>query len=153
MRRRAFVLSMALALGAAGCESTGPTEPEDVDFAAELGIDLAQMTKTPSGAYYQITVAGTGAGIAPTTEFVADYKGWLADGEQFAAGRLQRDGTGGMTLNRLIDGMREGALGMKVGEVRKIVVPSRLGYGSEGAPGIPPNSVLVFEIGLVSIGG
>ena len=41
---------------------------------------------------------------------------------------------------------------MKVGSQRKLIIPSNLGYGSRGAGNvIPPNSVLIFNIELLSI--
>ena len=42
----------------------------------------------------------------------------------------------------------QGCLGMQVGEVRSIDMPSSEGYGKDGYPGwgIPPNARLVFEI-------
>ena len=41
---------------------------------------------------------------------------------------------------------------MKVGEKRKLTIPSDLGYGSRGAGNlIPPDSVLVFEVELLEI--
>jgi FKBP-type peptidyl-prolyl cis-trans isomerase len=41
---------------------------------------------------------------------------------------------------------------MQVGGIRRLVVPSELGYGAQGAGGaIPPNAPLVFEIELLEI--
>ena len=36
-------------------------DPTELEFAASLGIDLAQMTKTASGLYYQDLMVGDGA--------------------------------------------------------------------------------------------
>ena len=74
-------------------------------------------------------------------------------------------------MHQVIKGWEQGALGMCVGEKRKVVcqlldirsaqlcnfsgqvvVPPELGYGDTGAPpDIPPNAVLVFELDLVKI--
>ena len=55
-------------------------------------------------------------------------------------------------IGQVIKGWDLGVLGMKVGEKRKLTIPSDLGYGSKGAGNlIPPDSVLVFEVELLEI--
>ena len=50
-------------------------------------------------------------------------------------------------------GWEQGIPGMKAGGKRKLIVPPQLAYGEKGLPpAVPPNSTLVFEIELVSIG-
>ena len=45
-----------------------------------------------------------------------------------------------------------GLLNMCVGEKRKLIVPSRFGYGKEGRPpAIPPTATLVFYVELMNI--
>ena len=44
-----------------------------------------------------------------------------------------------------------GLVGMKLGEVRKIVIPADLAYGNQPPPGIPSDAVLVFQVTLISI--
>ncbi|KAL3929466.1 MAG: hypothetical protein SGBAC_012196 [Bacillariaceae sp.] len=52
----------------------------------------------------------------------------------------------------VIKGWDQGLIGMATKGKRKLVVPSRLGYGKRGcAPDIPPNATLYFDITLKSI--
>jgi hypothetical protein len=52
-------------------------------------------------------------------------------------------------VGEVIKGWDEGCKGMREGGVRRLLVPSHLGYGRQGAgKDIPPNSDLVFEVTL-----
>jgi hypothetical protein len=90
------------------------------------------------------------------------YTGWLAGGEVFDSSRFnpRGDETAGYGEPRefavreggLIQGWTLGLPGMKVGEVRRLVVPAELGYGATGGGGrVPPNAVLTFDIELVEL--
>lgn len=57
----------------------------------------------------------------------------------------------GIGMAEVVPGFEEGVRGMKVGEVRKVQIPSALGYGSAGSGAIPPNADLEFEIKLLYI--
>ncbi len=52
-------------------------------------------------------------------------------------------------VGQVIPGWDRGLIGMKVGEQRKLTIPSHLAYGSNSLDGIPPNSDLYFEVELV----
>lgn len=54
--------------------------------------------------------------------------------------------------HKVIAGMEQGLVGMRVGGKRHLVIPSRLAYGAAGKPGrVPPNAPLDFEIELLTI--
>lgn len=57
------------------------------------------------------------------------------------------------SLSGVIQGWTEGVPGMKVGGVRRLVIPAEKAYGANSpSPDIPANADLVFDITLVSVG-
>lgn len=140
-------LALALVLGgtATACDddATGPRIPEDVSFDASLGVDLDAMTRLSSGVYVQTLDAGSGLPLADGSTVVLDYAVWLPNGNEVDSGT---DVTFTVAPGALIEGFRIGVLGMQPDERRLIVIPSELAYGARGNRGIPPHSVLVFEV-------
>ncbi|KAL1131677.1 hypothetical protein AAG570_011290 [Ranatra chinensis] len=81
------------------------------------------------------------------------YTGKLEDGTVFDSS-YDRDQPLTFTLGsgQVIKGWDQGLMGMCEGEKRKLVIPSNLGYGSNGSPPkIPPDATLIFEVELVKI--
>lgn len=56
-----------------------------------------------------------------------------------------------LTTDAVVPGLGEGMEGMKTGGIRYIELPPNLGYGSKGDRGVPPNSIIIFEIYVVGI--
>jgi FKBP-type peptidyl-prolyl cis-trans isomerase len=51
----------------------------------------------------------------------------------------------------LIPGWDEGVMGQPEGSKLRLIIPSAMGYGSQGAQTIPPYSPLVFDIEILSV--
>jgi FKBP-type peptidyl-prolyl cis-trans isomerase len=109
--------------------------------------------KTPSGLKYEELAEGSGNGAQTGDVVVVDYTGWLANGTKFESS-LDSGKPYKFQLGRreVIAGWDEGIKGMKVGGRRKLIIPSKLGYGGSGnPPRIPPDAELVFEVELLKI--
>jgi FKBP-type peptidyl-prolyl cis-trans isomerase FkpA len=153
LRSASGALVLVAALTATACSSLpSGLDPRDVTFAPELGIDLDAMTLTSSGLYYQDVEVG-GPPTATSGRIVGVlYRGWLPDGTLFDESQNPADPLKfRLGVGMVIDGWDEGVQGMMVGGVRKLVVPPSLGYGSQPLGPIPGNSVLIFEIKLLSV--
>jgi len=96
---------------------------------------------------------GSGAEAVVGKLVTVHYVGTLTDGSKFDSSRDRGKGfsfqLGG---GQVIQGRDQGVVGMKVGGVRRLTIPSALAYGDRGFPPvIPPKATLVFEIELLSV--
>ena len=107
-------------------------------------------TKLPSGVVYHELTPGTGASPIATDQVKVNYRGTLLDGTEFDSS-YKRNEPATFPLNGVIKCWTEGVAKMKVGGKSRLVCPSDLAYGDQGRPGIPPASVLTFEIELLDI--
>lgn len=159
--RRTVVRTLAALLAApllACSDSTGPLLTiDDVIFAPSLNVNLAASTRAANGLAYQDVQVGTGAVAESGTTASVRYAGYLSNGTRFddnlAAGdALLPVAIGTATTGvRTVPGFEQGITGMRVGGVRKIVIPPALGYGARGSGPIPGNAVIVFDVELVSV--
>ena len=158
MKRIAFLLAAVAVATACNNDITGlgpPSDPATETFNASLGIDIASMSKLPSGVYFQDIVEGplTADTVTSKTASVkVNYAGYLKDG------KLIDSGSGAtLELATLIPGFKSGMMGMRVGGKRKVVIPSELGYAghaiknTDGSIKIPRQSTLIFDIELLSV--
>jgi peptidylprolyl isomerase len=92
---------------------------------------------------------GTGATPSSGDVVTAHYTGFLEDGCIFDSSHIQGR-PAKFSMGRLIPGWQEGLSTMRVGGKRRLEIPSELGYGAVGFPGvIPPGATLIFEMELV----
>ncbi len=134
----------------------GHTEIQNIRLeAAELNIPEKEEIKEEETEEVKIEILeeGNGEEAKNGDTISVHYIGTLKDGTKFDSS-LDRGQPFAFILGigQVIKGWDLGVLGMKVGEKRKLTIPSALGYGKTGVPGvIPPDAVLVFEIELLSI--
>lgn len=114
-------------------------------------VDFDPLGKVAELKIIDITI-GDGAEVAEDATITAHYNGALCkDGKIFQSSHDTGEPVT-FALNKVIKGWTQGVPGMKVGGVRRLIIPSALAYGSaRAASNIPPNSDLVFDIELIDI--
>ncbi len=121
------------------------------DGAAFLAANLKNpgVVALPDGLQYQVITNGSGSIPSPTDRVSVNYRGTLIDGTEFDSS-YKRGQPAQFPVNAVIHGWTEALEKMPVGSKWKLFIPSDLAYGEMGRPGIPPNSVLIFDIELLS---
>jgi FKBP-type peptidyl-prolyl cis-trans isomerase len=105
----------------------------------------------PSGLQYEMLTEGSGEMPGIDDVVLVNYQGATIDGEVFDS-TYERGEPVMIPLYRVIPGWSEGLRLMREGEKARLVIPPNLAYGEAGAgDAIAPNSVLVFEVELISI--
>ena len=101
---------------------------------------------------------GPGGAAAAGNTIVVDYTGWLYDANKPENKGLQFDTSiGGTPLEfilgqgNVIAGFDQGLVGIRVGGLRRLIVPPSMAYGEVRQGRIPPNSGLVFDVELLEI--
>ena len=128
-----------------------PQSPQSKAFmdkvAKEEGVKVL-----PSGVAYKIVRNGPANGLRPalSDEVKVHYEGKLEDGTVFDSS-YERGQPAAMPLNGLILAWQEALQLMRPGDEWILYVPPELGYGSEGAGEIPPDSALIFRIELIDL--
>ena len=121
------------------------------DFVAQNAKKDGVVT-LPSGLQYKVLKEGDGKKPTLEDSVVCQYRGTLVDGTEFDTSYKQSK-PATFPVKGVIKGWREALQLMPVGSKWQLVVPPQLGYGERGAGGlIGPNTTLVFEMELVSIG-
>lgn len=108
------------------------------------------VTVTESGLQYEVIKMGRGPKPALEDNVKVHYHGTLLDGTVFDSS-VDRGQPATFGLTQVIKGWTEGLQLMPVGSKFKFYIPYELGYGGRAAGSIPPFSMLIFEVELLSI--
>lgn len=117
------------------------------------GRTLPQV-KFPDGLIFSDVKVGSGPAVVSGDTISVQYTGWLTNGTKFDSSKDR--GQAYSTLigtGHVIPGWDEGVPGMRVGGIRRLVIPPALAYGSQPPSGgpIPVNATLVFLVQVVAI--
>ena len=162
-------LAQGLRDALAGKAKMGPTDQENIatlvrgtrsklgevnhtaakSFLAENGKKKDIVT-TASGLQYKVLVPGSGDSPKSTDQVTVNYRGTLLDGTEFDSS-YKRGQPASFPVNGVIPGWQEALVLMKPGAKWEIFVPPTLAYDLDSPPSIPPGSLLVFDVELLSV--
>lgn len=106
-----------------------------------------ECERSPSGLYYNIIEEGEGREIQYSDVVSFTYTGRLLNGKLFDD---QKDPVE-FEVSKLIGCWKEIILNLKPGGKAYLVSPPQLGYATHQLNDIPPNSILVFELEVVTV--
>ena len=134
-------MTAACVLLVAGCDGT-TTGPSSTAPFSRVDLRLGDGTEAVAGK--ALTVHYTGWLYDPTKP---DLKGLQFD----TSANTEFPFTFTLGFQQVIQGWDQGLVGMKVGGIRKLVIPSTLAYGGTRNQSIPPFATLVFEVELLAV--
>lgn len=160
--KRTIIVPPALAFGTQGIEGQIPANSiikivvEMIEIkkpveVTEWKYDPKSVKTTKSGLKYVIIQEGKGENPKTGDVVKVHYSGFLKDGKKFDSS-VERNEPFQFTLGQgqVIKGWDEGIALLKPGAKAKLIIPSELGYGPNGAGGvIPPNAELIFDVELI----
>lgn len=162
LMRANWIFLTVLGLGLMGLALVVRLGVVNLDREEERRRDEAVVAAFPrsykeiNGLRYVIRALGTGDRPYPGSRVAVRYEARVFLGDVFDSSARVEPETGvarfQVGVSRLVRGLDEGLLGMRVGEKRTIIIPPHLAYGRRGRePDIPPDAVLVYDVELVAV--
>jgi FKBP-type peptidyl-prolyl cis-trans isomerase len=108
------------------------------------------VVELPSGLQFRIIEPGSEVHPIATSNVTVHYKGMLLDGTVFDSS-FDRNEPVTFQLDGVIPGWTEGLQQIGTGGKIILYIPPHLAYGDRGGGPIPPGSLLIFEVELISV--
>jgi FKBP-type peptidyl-prolyl cis-trans isomerase len=128
-----------------------------VSFFITAPLAAQDVVYMESGLKYEDLVVGSGATAEAGNIAVIHLTGWLDENGRRGVEFINSKDRGKpvsfkLGTSSVMKAWNEGVPGMKVGGKRRLMVPSKLGYGSKGAGGhVPPNADLIIDVELLEV--
>ena len=150
--KRFFTLVMSLIV-LTGCVQDSPNVKQIanmkffIENQAQEGINVIEK-----GLHYAVLNSGDRNSKSPELSDIitAHFHGTLTDGTVFWSS-VESNEPLTIQLSGLIEGCQKVISLMKINDKWRVYIDPSMAYGDEGRPGIPSNSILVFDIELLDI--
>ena len=150
--KRFFTLVMSLIV-LTGCVQDSPNVKQIanmkffIENQAQEGINVIEK-----GLHYAVLNSGDINSKSPELldTITAHFHGTLTDGTVFWSS-VESNEPLTIQLSGLIEGCQKAISLMRVNDKWRVYIDPSMAYGDEGRPGIPSNSILVFDIELLDI--
>jgi len=112
----------------------------------------SDMTKLDSGLRYHDLRPGDGPEVSSSSRVKVHYVGASLRGDVLFDTYGKGFPESYVVSDALLEGFRQGLVGMRAGGKRKLILPPELAYGEAGLPGVvPPNATLVFDVEVLTV--
>tara|TARA_E500000075_G_C6945793_1_gene296967 strand:- start:731 stop:1186 length:456 start_codon:yes stop_codon:yes gene_type:complete len=150
MKRFLTLISLLLLVG---CVQDGPNVKQIanmkffIENQEQEGINVVEK-----GLHYAVLNYGDMNSKSPelSDTITAHFHGTLTDGTVFWSS-VDSDEPLTIELSKLIEGCQKIISLMKINDKWRVYIDPSMAYGDEGRPGIPSNSILIFDIELLDI--
>ena len=150
--KRFFTLVISLIV-LTGCVQDSPNVKQIanmkffIENQAQDGINVIEK-----GLHYAVLNSGDINSKSPelSDTITAHFHGTLTDGTVFWSS-VESNEPLTIQLSGLIEGCQKAISLMRVNDKWRVYIDPSMAYGDEGRPGIPSNSILVFDIELLDI--
>ena len=147
MRKFLFLLLIPILFG--GCKKTDQAAVDQQIIQQYIKDHNLTAIAEPNGLYYVPTTVGTGSFPTINSTVTVNYVGYYTNGVIFDQ-TTAASGPATFALSNVIEGWQEGIPLMQKGGSGILLIPSALGYGAQGSGSVPGNTVLIFNVTLVS---
>ncbi len=149
MKRKAFIYSVLISLAFVllSCSRNDPDviaerdRKKILEYIEENELDATELEE---GVFIAIMQEGVGGNPSENSLVLMNYLGALLNDDVFDSGQSVR-----LNLDGVVRGFRIGVMALNRGSKATILIPSEAGYGQFSQPGIPRNSVLIFDVEII----
>jgi len=142
---RKFISLLLIPFCLLGCKNNDQSKTDQQTIQNYITAHHLNAIAEPNGLYYVPTATGNGGYPNAYSTVTVSYKGYLTNDTVFDQNTFFTT-----NLGNTIPGWIEGIPLIQKGGSGTLLIPSALGYGTQAQGSIPANSVLIFDVHLIS---